>query len=80
LFIMRMGSVLSVGYEKVLLLYNPVTYEVADVISTYVYRVGLVNAQYSFSTAVSLLNSVVNIVFLTLTNTICNKVNGSGLF
>jgi len=80
LFIMRMGSVLSVGYEKVLLLYNPVTYEVADVISTYVYRVGLVNAQYSFSTAVSLLNSVVNTVFLTLTNTICNKVNGSGLF
>lgn len=80
LFIMRMGSVLNVGYEKVLLLYNPVTYEVADVISTYVYRIGLAGAQYSFSTAVSLLNSLVNIVFLTMTNAICNKVNGSGLF
>lgn len=80
LFIMRMGSVLNVGYEKVLLLYNPVTYDVADVISTYVYRIGLAGAQYSFSTAVSLLNSIVNIVFLTLTNAICNKVNGSGLF
>lgn len=80
LFIMRMGTVLNVGYEKILLLYNPVTYEVADVISTYVYRVGLVNAQYSFSTAVSLMNSLVNIVFLTLTNAICNKINGSGLF
>lgn len=80
LFIMRMGSVLNVGYEKVLLLYNPVTYEVADVISTYVYRIGLAGAQYSFSTAVSLLNSLVNIVFLTVTNAICNKVNGSGLF
>lgn len=75
LFIMRMGSVLNVGYEKVLLLYNPVTYDVADVVSTYVYRVGLAGAQYSFSTAVSLLNSLVNIVFLTVTNAICNKVN-----
>lgn len=80
MFIMRMGSVLNVGYEKILLLYNPTTYEVADVISTYVYRVGLVNAQYSFATAVSLVNSLVNIVFLTVTNAICNKVNGSGLF
>lgn len=80
LFIMRMGSILSVGYEKVLLLYNPMTYDVADIISTYVYRVGLQNAQYSFSTAVSLFNSIVNIVFLTITNAICNKINGSGLF
>lgn len=80
LFIMRMGSVLNVGYEKVLLLYNPVTYDVADVISTYVYRVGLAGAQFSFGTAVSLLNSLVNIVFLTVTNAICNKANGSGLF
>lgn len=80
LFIMRMGSVLNVGYEKVLLLYNPITYEVADIISTYVYRVGLVNAQYSFSTAVSLINSLVNILFLVITNAICKKINGSGLF
>lgn len=80
LFIMRMGNILNVGYEKILLLYNPVTYDVADVISTYVYRMGLQNAQFSFSTAISLFNSVVNIVFLTITNTICNKLNGSGLF
>lgn len=80
LFIMRMGSVLNVGYEKVLLLYNPITYEVADIISTYVYRVGLVNAQFSFATAVSLVNSLVNILFLVITNAICNKVNGSGLY
>lgn len=80
LFIMRMGSVLNVGYEKVLLLYNPVTYEVADIISTYVYRVGLVNAQYSFATAVSLVNSVVNVLFLAATNAICKKINGNGLY
>lgn len=80
LFIMRMGSILNVGYEKVLLLYNPITYEVADIISTYVYRVGLVNAQYSFATAVSLVNSLVNILFLVVTNAICNKVNGNGLY
>lgn len=80
LFIMRMGAVLNVGYEKVLLLYNPITYEVADIISTYVYRVGLVNAQYSFATAVSLVNSLVNILFLVVTNAICNKINGNGLY
>ena len=52
LLIMRMGSLLSVGFEKILLLYQPATYEVADVISTYAYRRGLVESNYSYSTAV----------------------------
>ena len=80
LFIMRMGQVLNVGYEKILLLYNPKTYEVADVISTYVYRMGLQEAQWSFSTAVGLFNSVVNVLFLCLTNYICKKTDSGGLF
>ena len=79
LFIMRMGQVLNVGYEKILLLY-PKTYEVADVISTYVYRMGLQEAQWSFSTAVGLFNSVVNVLFLCLTNYICKKTDSGGLF
>ena len=80
LFIMRMGQVLNVGYENILLLYNPKTYAVADVISTYVYRKGLQEAQWSFSTAVGLFNSIVNVLFLFITNTLCKKANVGGLF
>ena len=80
LFILRMGSVLSVGYEKILLLYQPMTYETADVISTYVYRKGILEGGWSFSTAVGLFNSVVNIFFLVATNAISKKVSDIGMF
>ncbi len=80
LLVLNMGSILSVGYEKILLLYQPLTYEVADVISTYVYRKGLVDADYSFSTAVNLFNSVINIIFLMLSNRVSKKMGQSGLF
>lgn len=80
LFIMRMGTLLSVGYEKVLLLYNEGIYETADIISTYVYRVGLKDAQYGFSTAIGLFNSVINIILILTTNTICKKLNETSLF
>ena len=80
LFIMRMGSILSVGYEKILLLYNPTTYEVADVLSTYIYRTGLEGQQFSLSTAVGLFNTAVNLVFLLFTNWLSKKTTDSGLF
>ena len=80
LFILRMGSILNVGYEKVLLLYSPSTYEVADVLSTYTYRMGLESQKYSLSTAVGLFNTMVNIVFLLLTNWISRRANQSSLF
>ena len=80
LFILRMGSILNVGYEKVLLLYNTSTYEVADVLSTYIYRMGLESQKYSLSTAVGLFNTLVNVVFLLLTNWISSKTTESGLF
>lgn len=80
MFILRMGGILNVGYEKILLLYNPATYDVADVISTYTYRVGLQGGQWSFSTAVGLFNSVVNIVFLIITNAISKKYSGNALY
>lgn len=80
LLVLDMGKVLSVGYEKILLLYTPLTYEVADVISTYVYRKGLVDAEYGFSTAVNLFNSVVNIIFLVTANRLSKKMGQSGLF
>ena len=80
LFVLRMGSILNVGYEKVLLLYTENTYNVADVFSTYTYRVGLEQKQYSLSTAVSLFNTVVNIMFLVFTNWLSRKTTESGLF
>ena len=78
--ILNLGNILSVGYEKILLLYQPLTYEVADVISTYVYRKGMVDGEYSFSTAVQLFNSLVNIIFLVTSNRISKKMGQSGLF
>ena len=80
LFVLRMGRILNVGYEKVLLMYTPSTYEVADVFSTYTYRMGLENQQYSLSTAVGLFNTMVNIVFLVLTNYFSKKTTESSLF
>ncbi|WP_208560339.1 ABC transporter permease [Marinilactibacillus kalidii] len=80
LFILRMGSLLSVGFEKILLLYSASTYSVADVISTYVYRMGLLNADYSYAAAIGLLNTLVNLVLLLVTNHISKKVAGQGLF
>ena len=84
MLILNMGSILNVGYEKTLLLYQPTTYEVADIFSTYTYRISLGatsgQPQYSLSTAVSLFNTIVNIVFLLLTNFISNKATESSLF
>lgn len=80
LLIMRIGSLMNVGFEKVFLLYNPTIYEVADVISTYIYRKGLVEYDYSFSTAIGLFNSAVNIILLVIANTISRKVNENSLW
>lgn len=82
LLIMRIGSLLSVGYEKILLLYNDSIYETADVISTYVYRQGIANVrpEFSYSSAVGMFNSVINLLLLFISNTISKKVSGSGLF
>ncbi|HPJ02923.1 MAG TPA: ABC transporter permease subunit [Candidatus Limiplasma sp.] len=80
LFILRMGSVLNVGFEKILLLYSEPTYSVADVISTYVYRRGIIKADYSYATAVGLFNSIVNVFFLVITNALSKRYTQSSLF
>lgn len=80
LLIMRIGQILGVGYEKILLLYNEVTWEVADVISTYVYRKGLLDAEFSYSTAVGLFNSIVNVIFIVTANKISAKVTETSLW
>jgi len=80
LFIMELGALMSVGFEKVFLMYNTATYETADVISTYVYRPGLNDAQYSFSSAVGLFNSIVNFILVFSSNAICKRSTGSSLW
>lgn len=81
MLILRLGRIMSVGFEKIILLYNPNTYETADVISTFVYRYGLGGAQdYSFSSAVGLFSSVINLIILVAANTISRKINETSLF
>ena len=80
MLIIRCGKIMNVGAEKTLLLYNPATYKTADVIASYVYRKGILDADYSFSTAVGLFNSVINFIMLLSVNKNSNKLTGSGLF
>ncbi|PZE22354.1 sugar ABC transporter permease [Paenibacillus xerothermodurans] len=80
MFILRMGNMLNVGFEKIILLYTPVTYETADVISSFVYRKGLLEFGWSYSAAVGLFNSVINLILLISANYISRKVNESSLW
>ncbi|MCL2059729.1 MAG: ABC transporter permease subunit [Oscillospiraceae bacterium] len=80
LLIMRIGSMMSVGHEKILLLYNPMTYETADVVSTYIYRIGILDSNYSFSSAVGVFNSVINFSLLITANYISKRVSETSLF
>ena len=80
LLILRVGSILNVGYEKIILMYTPMTYETADVVSTYVDRTGLQEFEWSYGTAVSLFNAVVSIVLLVITNNISRKTVETSLW
>ncbi|MCU6711446.1 ABC transporter permease subunit [Paenibacillus sp. J5C_2022] len=80
LLILNMGSLLGVGFEKILLLQNSLNMESSDVISTFVYRSGLEDAQYSFSTAVGLFNSVINAIILIVVNQVVRRTNENSLW
>ena len=80
LLILRMGSIMSVGYEKIILLYNESIYETSDVISTFVYRMGIGKSQFSYSTAVGLFNSVINFIIVYTFNKISRKVSEVSLW
>ena len=80
MFLMRVGQLLSVGYEKIILLYNPLTYETADIISTYVYRKGLLEQSYSFSSAVGLFNSIISFILLTIANQMSKRLGEGSLW
>ena len=80
LFILKIGGLMNVGFEKIFLLYNPTIYDVADVISTFNYRKGLIDFDYSFSTAVGLFNSAINIILLLVANAISKRVTENSLW
>ncbi|MEA4824591.1 MAG: ABC transporter permease subunit [Clostridiaceae bacterium] len=83
MLILRCGSVMSIGFDKAFLMQNDTNTNASEVISTYVYKVGLASGgtnNFSFSAAIGFFNSVVNLIVLTLVNTISNKVSGSGLW
>ena len=80
LLILRIGQMMGVGHEKIILLYNEFTYDTADVISSYVYRRGLVSGDYSFSTAVGLFNSAINFILVLSANKVSNMISGTGIW
>ncbi|WP_407945049.1 ABC transporter permease [Paenibacillus albicereus] len=80
LLILNIGSLLSVGFEKILLLQNPLNMEASNIIATFVYKAGLVDAQYSFSTAVGLFNSVINCILLVAINQIVRRTSENSLW
>lgn len=80
MLLLRLGSMMNVGFEKIILLYNSGTYETADVISTFVYRKGLNDFQWSYSSAVGLFNSVINFCLILIFNRISRRVSEISLW
>ena len=80
MLIMAMGKVMNVSFEKVLLLQNALTYDVSEVISTFVYRKGLSGGQYSYSTAIDMFSTVTNFIMLVVTNRVCQLLGESSLW
>jgi putative aldouronate transport system permease protein len=80
LLVIRLGNVLEVGYEYVILLYQPSTYETADVISTYIYRTGLQNAKYDLAAAAGVFNAVVALALVLAANAISRRITRTGVF
>ena len=80
LLILRLGNLMTVSFEKVILLYGPSTYSVSDVISSFVYRRGLENMEYGYSTAVGMFNSLLNFILLLMANTLAKRFTDTSLF
>jgi putative aldouronate transport system permease protein len=80
MFLMNLGRIMTVGYEKVLLLYNGSTYETADIISTYVYRRGILQADFSYSTAIGLFQAVISVILIVVSNQVSRKMSETSLW
>jgi putative aldouronate transport system permease protein len=80
LLILSMGSVLGVGFDKIFLMQNALNMPATEVISTYTYKIGILNSQFSYSTAIGLFNTIVNFLFLITANAVSKKVSDSSIF
>lgn len=80
IFILNVGKVLEIGFEKVFLMYNAAIYETADIISTYVYRTGLVGGNFSYAAAIDLFMGIISLIFIVSANTISRKMSENSLW
>ena len=80
MLILKIGNLLEVGYEAIILLYQPVTYETADVINSFVYREGILHGRYDMATAVGLFNAIVGLLLIVISNRLSRKYTGNGLW
>ncbi|MEG0766710.1 MAG: ABC transporter permease subunit, partial [Clostridia bacterium] len=78
--IMAIGGIMSVGWEKVFLMQTPINLRVSEIISTYTYKTGILSAQFSYSAAIGLFNSVINFALLIFANFTSRKISGAGIW
>jgi putative aldouronate transport system permease protein len=77
MFILRLGQVMNAGFDQILNLYNPLVYDIGDIIDTYVYRVGLMDMNFSYSTAIGLFKNAIGLTLVLITNSISRKTEGA---
>ncbi|KAB8130784.1 sugar ABC transporter permease [Gracilibacillus oryzae] len=80
LLVLSVGNLMAIGFEKVYLLQNPLNLSTSEILQTYVYKMGIINANFSFSTAVGLFNSIVNLILLVIVNAVAKRISGNGLW
>jgi putative aldouronate transport system permease protein len=80
ILILAVGNIMAIGFEKAYLLQNPLNQSTSEIIATYVYKTGLLNADFSLATAVGLFNSVLNLVLLLIVNFVAKRLTGGGLW
>lgn len=80
LLVLNVGNLMAIGFEKVYLLQNPLNLGTSEILQTYVYKMGIINANFSFSTAVGLFNSIINLILLVIVNSIAKRLSGNGLW
>ena len=80
LLVLNMGNMITIGFEQIFLLYNPMVYDVGDVISTYTYRMGIINTQFSLTSAIGVTQSLVNFLLVYSANRISRALAGWSLW